>query len=149
MFEVTDDGLGQHSIAAQLNETKVDTWGAGKWKAAYWHPHTSASSSPTRRPSASSCHTKGDHVYLVCSAAHAKSGTCRYESVPYRRAVDAFMRSLRITIKSALRDNDTADMEAGIEQLQVELDAGETRVKRTLPSRQEQGCAASSAACRA
>jgi DNA invertase Pin-like site-specific DNA recombinase len=37
MFEMTDDGLGQHSIAAHLNETRTDTWGAGKWKAAYWH----------------------------------------------------------------------------------------------------------------
>jgi DNA invertase Pin-like site-specific DNA recombinase len=37
MFEVADDGLGVHSIAAHLNETKVDTWGAGKWKAKYWH----------------------------------------------------------------------------------------------------------------
>ena len=37
MFEMADEGLGVHSIAAQLNETKVDTWGAGKWKAAYWH----------------------------------------------------------------------------------------------------------------
>ena len=37
MFEMADDGLGQHSIAAHLNETKVDTWGAGGWKAKYWH----------------------------------------------------------------------------------------------------------------
>ena len=37
MFEMADDGLGAHSIAAHLNETKVDTWGAGKWKARYWH----------------------------------------------------------------------------------------------------------------
>jgi hypothetical protein len=206
MFEVTDDGLGRHSIAAQLNETKVDTWGAGKWKAAYWHrsyirklltnkaaigifvPHrvqkvegkrtkerTPLEPIPHRFPAAvdrelfervnarlstteargknaktpvrsifagvMKCQycggtvtrvNKGDHVYLVCSAAHAKSGTCRYESVPYRQAVDAFMRSLRITIKSAPRGNDTADIEAKIEQLQVELDAGETRVNELL-----------------
>jgi hypothetical protein len=37
MFEMADDGLGVHSIAAHLNEMKEDTWGAGKWKAAYWH----------------------------------------------------------------------------------------------------------------
>jgi DNA invertase Pin-like site-specific DNA recombinase len=37
MFEMADSGVGVHSIAAQLNETKVDTWGAGGWKAAYWH----------------------------------------------------------------------------------------------------------------
>ena len=34
---MADDGLGTHSIAAQLNETKEDTWGAGGWKAARWH----------------------------------------------------------------------------------------------------------------
>jgi DNA invertase Pin-like site-specific DNA recombinase len=37
MFEMADEGLGAHSIAAHLNETKEDTWGAGGWKAAYWH----------------------------------------------------------------------------------------------------------------
>jgi DNA invertase Pin-like site-specific DNA recombinase len=37
MFEMADDGVGAHSIAAQLNEAKEDTWGAGGWKAAYWH----------------------------------------------------------------------------------------------------------------
>ena len=34
---MADDGMGIHSIAAQLNEAKVDTWGAGNWKATYWH----------------------------------------------------------------------------------------------------------------
>ena len=29
---------------------------------------------------------KGEHVYLVCSAAHGKSGMCKYESVPYHEA---------------------------------------------------------------
>jgi hypothetical protein len=37
IFEMADDGMGQHTIAAQLNEAEVDTWGAGKWKARYWH----------------------------------------------------------------------------------------------------------------
>jgi DNA invertase Pin-like site-specific DNA recombinase len=37
MFEMADDGMGIHSITGHLNETKVDTWGAGGWKAAYWH----------------------------------------------------------------------------------------------------------------
>jgi DNA invertase Pin-like site-specific DNA recombinase len=38
MFEMADDGMGAHSIAAHLNETNEDTWGAGGWKAKYWHP---------------------------------------------------------------------------------------------------------------
>lgn len=37
MFELADDGVGVHSIAAQLNEDNYDTWGAGGWKAKYWH----------------------------------------------------------------------------------------------------------------
>jgi hypothetical protein len=37
---------------------------------------------------------KGEHVYLVCSSAHAKSGTCKYESVPYEQAVEAFRHKL-------------------------------------------------------
>ncbi|MCW5701754.1 MAG: recombinase family protein [Bradyrhizobium sp.] len=206
MFEVTDDGLGQHSIAAHLNETKVDTWGAGKWKAAYWHrsyirklltnkaaigvfvPHrvvkVDGKRSKERIPQEPIAHrfpaavdrqlfervnarlsttgargknakapirsifagvmkcqhcggtvtrvNKGDWVYLVCSAAHGKSGTCKYESVPYVQAVEAFKRSLRITLDSAPSGNDTAELDAKIGQLQVELDAGEDRVNELL-----------------
>jgi DNA invertase Pin-like site-specific DNA recombinase len=29
--------------------------------------------------------TKGEHVYLVCAAANARGGTCKYESVPYQQ----------------------------------------------------------------
>jgi hypothetical protein len=75
---------------------------------------------------------KGDWVYLVCAAAHAKAGTCKYESVPYEEAVEAFKRSLGITLDSAPRGNDTAQMNGEIEQLQVELDAGENRINELL-----------------
>jgi DNA invertase Pin-like site-specific DNA recombinase len=37
MFELTDEGWGQHRIAHWLNEAKEETWGAGGWKARYWH----------------------------------------------------------------------------------------------------------------
>jgi hypothetical protein len=37
MFELTVAGWGQQRIARWLNETGVDTWGAGGWKAKYWH----------------------------------------------------------------------------------------------------------------
>ena len=37
MFELTDAGWGQHRIARMLNERGVETWGAGGWKAMYWH----------------------------------------------------------------------------------------------------------------
>lgn len=37
MFELTTEGWGRERIARWLNETGVDTWGAGGWKAKYWH----------------------------------------------------------------------------------------------------------------
>ena len=37
MFEMADAGMGEYSIAAHLNDTKENTWGAGKWKATHWH----------------------------------------------------------------------------------------------------------------
>ena len=61
---------------------------------------------------------KGEQVYLVCAAAHAKAGTCRYESVPYAQAVSAFKNHLLWTLDSAPRGNDTAAMDAKIEQIE-------------------------------
>ncbi|MCK1678520.1 zinc ribbon domain-containing protein [Bradyrhizobium sp. 147] len=75
---------------------------------------------------------KGDHVYLVCSAAHAKAGTHPYESVPYDQAVSTFKANLRKTLDTAPRGNDTADIDAEIEQLKVEIDAGEDAVNELL-----------------
>jgi DNA invertase Pin-like site-specific DNA recombinase len=206
MFEAADDGVGAHSIAAQLNETKVDTWGAGGWKAAYWHrsyirkilankaaigifvPHrvvkvagkrtkqripeqaiehrfpaaidrelfervnARLSTTKARGKNAAApvrsifagvmkCRhcdgtvtrvNKGDHVYLVCSAAHAKAGTHPYESVPYAEALEAFRRGLPTTLDSAPRDNDTALLDAEIEALQINIDEGETIVGELL-----------------
>src|SRR5262249_8302628 len=75
---------------------------------------------------------KGDHVYLVCSTAHAKAATHPYESVPYVQAVRAFKHSLKLTLDSAPRGNDTGEIEGTIEQLKVEVDAGEERVRELL-----------------
>ncbi len=206
MFEMADDGLGVHSIAAHLNETKVDTWGAGGWKAAYWHrsyirkiltnkaaigifvPHrvvkvegkrakqripeeaiahrfppavdrelfervnarlstTEARGKNTTAPVRSifagvmKCQhcggavtrvNKGEHVYLVCSAAHGKSGTCHYESVPYQQAVEAFKRGLYVTMSNAPRGNDTTELDAKIEQMQVDIDVEEDHVNKLV-----------------
>lgn len=206
MFEMADDGMGVHSIAAHLNETKEDTWGAGKWKAKYWHrsyirkllankaaigifvPHrvvkvegkrtkqriaeeaiehrfpaavdrelfervnARLSTTEARGRNATApvrsifagvmkCQhcgntvtrvNKGDHVYLVCSVAHAKAGTHPYESVPYRQAVDAFTRGLKVTLRDAPRGTDTAEIDGRIERLQVEAEAGEIRVRELL-----------------
>ncbi|MBW5435665.1 recombinase family protein [Bradyrhizobium canariense] len=206
MFEMADEGMGAHSIAAQLNDAKEDTWGAGGWKAAYWHrsyvrklltnkaaigvfvPHTvrkvEGQRTKQRIPQEPIAHrfpaavdrelfervnarlttteargrnakapvrsifagvmkcqhcdgtvtrvNKGDHVYLVCSAAHAKAGTHPYESVPYGQAVKAFRHSLKLTLDTAPRGNDTGEIEGKIGQLKVEVDAGDERVGALL-----------------
>jgi DNA invertase Pin-like site-specific DNA recombinase len=209
MFEMADGGLGAHSIAAHLNETKVDTWGAGGWKAKYWHrsyirklltnkaaigifvPHrvekVDGQRTKKRTPQEPIAHrfpaaverelfervnarlstteprgrnakapvrsifagimkcqycggtvtrvNKGDHVYLVCTAAHGKAGTCRYESVPYAQAVTAFQHSSRQTLDEAPRGNNTAEMAAQIERLKGNIDAGEDIVGEMLDLR--------------
>ncbi|MCK1508461.1 MULTISPECIES: recombinase family protein [unclassified Bradyrhizobium] len=209
MFEMSDDGTGAHSIAAHLNDTKEDTWGAGKWKAKYWHrsyirklltnkaaigvfvPHTvrkiDGKRSKERIPQEPIAHrfpaavdrdlyervsarlsttaprgknakepvrsifaglmkcqhcggtvtrvNKGQHVYLVCAAAHGKSGTCKYESVPYAEAVSAFKLRLLGTLDDAPTGSNTADMDAKIEQLKGTVDAGENFVNELLELR--------------
>jgi DNA invertase Pin-like site-specific DNA recombinase len=206
MFEMADEGMGHHTIAAQLNEAQVDTWGAGGWKAKYWHrsyirklltnkaaigvfvPHrvqkvdgqrgkqrtalepiahrfpaavdrelfervnarlstTAARGKNAKVPVRSifagvlKCQhcggtvtrvNKGEHVYLVCSAAHAKSGTCKYESVPYRDAEGELRRLIHHVLVEAPRGNDTADMDEKIGQERAAIDAGEDRVRELL-----------------
>jgi DNA invertase Pin-like site-specific DNA recombinase len=206
MFEMADGGLGVHSIATHLNEIKEETWGAGKWKAAYWHrsyirklltnkaaigifvPHrvekVEGKRSKQRTPQEPIAHrypaavdrelfervnarlstteprgrnakrpvrsifaglmkcqhcggtvtrvNKGDHVYLVCAAAHAKAGTCRYESVPYADAVVTFKNYLAWTLGSAPRGNNTAEMDTRIEGLRGEVDASEDIIRELL-----------------
>ncbi|MGY3610082.1 MULTISPECIES: recombinase family protein [unclassified Bradyrhizobium] len=206
MFELADDGEGVHSIAAQLNEAKVETWGAGGWKAKYWHrsyirklltnraaigvfvPHTvrkvAGKRSKERIPQEPIAHrfpaavdrelfervnarlsttgargrntngpvqsifagvlkcqhcggtvtrvNKGQHVYLVCSAAHAKSGTCKYESVPYHDAEGEIRRVIHQVLDGAPRGNDTAEMDEKIGRLHAAIDGGEDRVRELL-----------------
>jgi DNA invertase Pin-like site-specific DNA recombinase len=206
IFELADDGMGQHTIAAQLNEANVDTWGAGKWKARYWHrsyirklltnkaaigvfvPHrvqkvdgkrtkerqalepiahrfpaavdrelfervnarlstTEARGRNTKVPVRSifagvlKCQhcggtvtrvNKGEHVYLVCSAAHGKSGTCKYESVPYHDAEKEMRRVIQLILDEAPRGNDTAELDTKIDRLRAGIDAGEDRVNELL-----------------
>jgi DNA invertase Pin-like site-specific DNA recombinase len=206
MFEMADGSMGEYSIAAHLNETKEDTWGAGGWKAAHWHrsyvrklltnkaaigvfvPHTvrkvDGKRTKERTPQEPILHrfpaaidrelfervnarmsttgargkntntpvqsifagmlkcrrcggtvtrvNKGQHVYLVCSAAHAKSGTCKYESVPYHDAEGAMRRVIHEVLDEAPRGNDTAEMDEKIGQWRTAIDAGEDRVRELL-----------------
>jgi hypothetical protein len=206
MFQLTDEGWGQHRIAAWLNETGVETWGAGGWKAKYWHrsyvrkllsnkaaigtfiphrvPKVTAGTKRVRTPldailnrfpaaiekelfervasrlsttaargkntaaaprsifaGIMKCRhcmgtvtrvTKGDHVYLVCSAANAKARTCRYESVPYQQAENALRWNIEHTVEQAPRGKDAAEIQKAIEQHEVKLDAGDDEMRELL-----------------
>jgi hypothetical protein len=195
IFELTDAGWGQHRVAAWLNAEQHETWGAGGWKAKYWHrsyirkllsnpaaigvfvPHKMeprANGGPKKRkpldaiphrfpaavdkelfdrvnsrmrtmgargknaraPARSifagviKCQhcggtvtrvVKGTYVYLVCAAANAKAGTCRYESVPYEEAVYALRYNIEHTIEQAPRGKNTADIEREIDLAQANL----------------------------
>ncbi|MBR0819231.1 recombinase family protein [Bradyrhizobium liaoningense] len=206
MFEMADDGMGAHSIAAHLNDTKEDTWGAGGWKAAYWHrsyirklltnkaaigvfvPHTvrkvEGQRTKQRIPQEPIAHrfpaavdrelfervnarlsttgargrnakapvrsifagvmkcqhcggtvtrvNKGDFVYLVCAAAHAKAGTCKYESVPYDQAVKAFKHGLAMTLEEAPRGKNTAELDSDIEEATSNLVHAQIREQQLL-----------------
>jgi DNA invertase Pin-like site-specific DNA recombinase len=209
MFEMADGGLGVHSIAVHLNETKVETWGAGKWKAAYWHrsyirklltnkaaigiftPHTvrkvDGKRAKERKPLEQITHrfpvaidrelfervnarlsttaargknatapvrsifagvmkckhcggtvtriNKGEWVYLVCAVAHAKAGTCKYESVPYEEAVHALRYNIEHTIEQAPRGKNTADIEREIDEVQEQLTATDVNIEELLEAR--------------
>jgi DNA invertase Pin-like site-specific DNA recombinase len=222
MFEMADDGLGVHSIAAHLNEAKEETWGAGGWKAAYWHrsyirklltnkaaigiftPHTvrkvDGKRTKERKPQAQITHRfpaavdrelfervnarfsttaargkntkvpvrsifagvlkcehcgktvtrvgKGTYVYLVCAAAHAKAGTCRYESVPYDEAEAEVRRLIEDIVEEAPRGKNTADIEREIDGLQAYLDETATDIKELLRARIEDKSAAAQRALR-
>jgi DNA invertase Pin-like site-specific DNA recombinase len=188
MFELTDAGWGQHRIARAFNARGLETWGAGGWKAMYWHrsyvrkilsnraaigvftPHLSTKDPLTRRRTRTAlptidhrlpaavdrelfervssrlettaargrnssreprsifagvlkCQycdgtvtrvTKGKHVYLVCAAANARGGKCKYETVPYQQAEDSFCAAIDVIIMDAPRGRDTGDLEEAI-----------------------------------
>ena len=53
---------------------------------------------------------KGDHVYLICSQAHAKAG-CKYQAVPYADVERAFTSNADALFEDAPRGADTAKLE--------------------------------------
>jgi hypothetical protein len=210
IFELTDAGWGQHRVAAWLNAEQHETWGAGGWKAKYWHrsyirkllsnpaaigvfvphkmepranggprskrkpldaiPHrfpaavdkelfdrvnsrmrtTGARGKNAKAPARSifagviKCQhcggtvtrvSKGTYVYLVCAAANAKAGICRYESVPYEEAVDRLRTYIEHIIEQAPRGKNTADIEREIDRAQRELDGADTHIEDLLEAR--------------
>lgn len=206
MFERTDEGWGQHRIARDLNARGLETWGAGGWKAKYWHrsyvrkilsnratigvftPHLSAkdpiTKRRTRKPLESIDHrlpavvnrelfervnsrlgttaargrnsnreprsifagvlkcqhcdgtvtrvAKGKHVYLVCSAANARGGTCEYESVPYQQAEDSFCQTTEFMIADAPRGRETSDLEEAVRQAENLVSARSDEIQELL-----------------
>jgi DNA invertase Pin-like site-specific DNA recombinase len=217
IFELTDAGWGQHRIAAWLNAGRHETWGAGGWKAKYWHrsyirkllsnpaaigvfvPHkmepktsggpknkrtpldaipdrfpaavdrelfervnsrmqtTGARGKNARAPARSifagvlKCQhcggtvtrvAKGGYVYLVCAAANAKAGTCRYESVPYDEAAAEVRRLIEDIVEKAPRGKNTADIEREIDGLEAHLGETVTDIKELLRARIEDKSAA-------
>ncbi len=188
IFELTDAGWGQHRIAKAFNVRGEETWGAGGWKAQYWHrsyvrkilsnraatgiftPHLSTKDPLTRRRTRTAqatidhrlpaavdrelfervnsrlgttaargrnsnreprsifagvlkCQycdgtvtrvTKGKWFYLVCAAANARGGKCKYEAVPYQQAEDSFCTAIEVILMDAPRGRDTGDLEQAI-----------------------------------
>jgi DNA invertase Pin-like site-specific DNA recombinase len=207
IFEKTIEGWGQQRIARWLNSESVDTWGAGGWKAKYWHksyirkllanPATVGTFQPHkmtggrgpgkakgRKPLEPIHHrfppaieremfdrvadrlatvgargrhssresrsifagiikcehcggtvtrvTKGKHVYLVCSVANARGGTCKYETVPYQEAEDALRQNIAHTIAHAPRGNDTTELQETVARQMVAADLAADRVRELL-----------------
>ena len=75
---------------------------------------------------------KGEHVYLACSVARSKAGVHRNWSVPYDQAVQAFKRELKRTLRAAPVGDDMATITERLQQLEVEIDAGNSAIAELL-----------------
>ena len=71
---------------------------------------------------------KGEHVYLACSVARSKAGVHRNWSVPYDQAVKAFKREFKRTLRAAPIGDDMATIIERLQQLEVEIDAGNSAI---------------------
>jgi Recombinase zinc beta ribbon domain len=58
--------------------------------------------------------SKGDYVYLVCSAANTRPRTCHYEALPYHEVERGFINSISRMISEAPRGNDTTELDKQI-----------------------------------
>ena len=58
---------------------------------------------------------KGEHVYLICTKAHARAG-CKYLAVPYANAEHAVRENVKALVHSAPRGLNTAEIETEIER---------------------------------
>jgi len=91
---------------------------------------------------------KGEWVYLVCAAAHAKAGTCRYESVAYEEAEAEIRKPIQHILDDAPRGNDTTQLDTEIQQWRGAIDAGEDTTRELLEVRMSDKSAAAERALR-
>jgi DNA invertase Pin-like site-specific DNA recombinase len=66
---------------------------------------------------------KGQYTYLVCDRAHQHAG-CRYLAVRYEHVEAPFVQRLKWLQQWAPRGKDTAEIEAEMERLEVNIDEG-------------------------
>jgi DNA invertase Pin-like site-specific DNA recombinase len=71
---------------------------------------------------------KGEHAYLVCERAHQRAA-CRYLAAKYENAESALIERVKWLHEWAPRGHDTATIEADIEKLTREIDAGWERAR--------------------
>jgi DNA invertase Pin-like site-specific DNA recombinase len=58
--------------------------------------------------------SKGKHVYLICSRAHARAGACKRQAIAYSAAEDAMTENARAIVDDAPRGYDTDELESEI-----------------------------------
>jgi Recombinase/Recombinase zinc beta ribbon domain len=76
--------------------------------------------------------SKGDYVYLVCSAANARPRTCHYEALPYHEVEHAFVHSISRMIEEAPRGNDTTELDKQIARTDAEATMLTSEVQELL-----------------
>lgn len=74
---------------------------------------------------------KGQYSYLVCAEAHQRAG-CKYLAVRYENAEEPFVHRLRFVGDWAPRGTDTAQIEAEIERLAQNIEAGQNIAEELL-----------------
>ena len=76
--------------------------------------------------------SKGDYVYLVCSAANTRPRTCHYEALPYDEVEHSFINSVGLMIEEAPRGNDTTELDKQITTADAEANMLMSEVQELL-----------------
>jgi DNA invertase Pin-like site-specific DNA recombinase len=67
--------------------------------------------------------SKGKYVYLVCSRAHSRAGSCKYQPVSYEAVEKAFAVNFRVILRDAPRGQTTTKIESEIALLERNISA--------------------------